>query len=125
MAGAVTLAEIREVLEADVLWADDCSLAVDSVGAADLMSDVLTMSKPGMLLLTGLATLQSVRTAAVADLRAVVFVRGKTPPTDVIALAREKRIPVLTTPLSMFEAAGLLYKLVSTGSERESGVKTE
>jgi predicted transcriptional regulator len=78
--------------------------------ASDLMSDVLAFSQSGSLLLTGLATPQTIQTAFVADIRAVVFVRGKRPGSDVIALAHEKRIPLLGTQYSMFEASGILYR---------------
>ncbi len=111
----IALEEVQRLLGAEVLWAADMSVTFDSVGAADLMSDVLAFCRPGMLLLTGLATVQTVRTAAIADLQAVVFVRGKRPDQKVLALAAEKRIPVLTTPLTMFEAAGVLYQRLATG----------
>jgi hypothetical protein len=105
----MTLADVRELLRAEVVWAEDLSVRVDSVGAADLMSDVLRLSGPGMLLLTGLASVQAIRTAAIADLIGVVFVRGKVPGAEVAALAREKGIPIMTSAVTLFEASGLLY----------------
>jgi hypothetical protein len=62
-----------------------------------------------MILLTGLVNAQVIRTAVVVDLCGVVFVRGKKPGNSVLSLARELKVPVLGTPLTMFEAAGLLY----------------
>ncbi len=109
----ITLEEVRAALRAEVLLGQDqLSRKVTQVGAADLMSDVLALSKTGMLLLTGLVSQQAIRTASVADLSGVVFVRGKRPGEDVLALAREQGIPVLTTELWMFEAAGVLYCLL-------------
>lgn len=110
---AITLAQVKDLLKADVLWAGDLSEEIRSVGAADLMSDVLLFSQAGMMLLTGLTSVQAIRTAAVADLKAVVFVRGKRPKDDVVDLAREKGIPLLTTSFTMFEASGLLYVALS------------
>jgi predicted transcriptional regulator len=109
----LTLAGIRDLLRAEVFNGDDLSVRVEQVGAADLMSDVLALSKPGMLLLTGLTSTQVIRTAIVVDLSGVVFVRGKKPGEAVIALAREAGIPVLGTSLTMFEAAGVLYGALS------------
>jgi predicted transcriptional regulator len=103
------LAQIRDLLGAELLCGDDLGVQVAAVGAADLMSDVLAMSTPGMLLLTGLASAQVIRTAIVADLCAVIFVRGKMPGDTILSLAREANIPVLRTPLTMFEAAGMVY----------------
>ena len=117
----MTLAAVRDLLGANVWCATDLSVPVDSVMAADLMSDVLTTGGPGMLLLTGLAKVQAVRAAAIADLVGVVFVAGKTPADDVVSLAREERVPVMSTSLSMFQAAGLLYRAVHAEPE-PSGV---
>ena len=92
--------------------------------ASDLMSDVLAFSRSGAVLLTGLVTVQTIQTAYIADISAVVFVRGKRPSSDVIALARTQGMPLLSTPYSMYEACGLLYGkgLVST-MERGAGVR--
>jgi hypothetical protein len=60
-------------------------------------------------MLTGLTNIQSVRTAVVADVHAIVYVRGKQPAAPVLELARDKGIPVFTTKLGMFEACGILY----------------
>jgi predicted transcriptional regulator len=109
----MTIADACKVLNAEVLSGGDLSAKVIEVGAADLLSDVLAMSKTGTLLLTGLINMQVIRTAVVADLCGVVFVRGKNPGADILALAKESRIPVLGTPLTMFEAAGRLYQAIS------------
>jgi predicted transcriptional regulator len=77
--------------------------------ASDLMSDVLAFSRSGAVLLTGLVNEQTKHTAFIAEISAIVFVRGKHPAASVIALANEKRIPVLGTPYSMYEACGKLY----------------
>jgi predicted transcriptional regulator len=106
---SITLAEVRDLLGAEVLNGGDLSIKVEGVGAADLLSDVLALSKPGMLLLTGLVSTQVIRTAIVADLCGVVFVRGKKPGDEILSLAIEAKIPVLGTPLRMFDAAGRLY----------------
>jgi hypothetical protein len=45
-----------------------------------------------------------------ADLGSICFVRGKRPDERTIKLAEAKKIPLLTTPLSMFEACGRLYR---------------
>ena len=111
----LTIADVRDLLGAAVLCGDDLSAKVEQVGAADLMSDVLALSKPGMLLLTGLISPQVIRTAIVADLSGVVFVRGKKPGQDILDLARAARIPVLSTTFWMFEASGILYRSIQGG----------
>ena len=76
---------------------------------ADLMSDVLAFTHAGTLLLTGLTNPQVVRTAEMAGIRAIIFVRGKRPPRETIALAEEKGIPLLATRYTLYEACGRLY----------------
>lgn len=77
---------------------------------ADLMSDVLASIKPDAILFTGLCNPQVVRTAQMADVRAIVLVRGKQPPTETIRLAEQEGIPLISTPYGMFEVCGRLYK---------------
>jgi predicted transcriptional regulator len=110
----LTLAEVRELLGAEVLSGDNLAVPVQQVGAADLMSDVLALSKPGMLLMTGLLSTQVIRTAHISDLCAVVFVRGKKPGAEILALAEKLGVPVLGTKLSLFDASGLIYNALSS-----------
>jgi predicted transcriptional regulator len=77
---------------------------------ADLMSDVLASIQPEAVLLTGLTNPQVVRTAQMADVAAIVFVRGKLPPEETIELASQEGIPLITTPFGMFELCGRLHK---------------
>ena len=77
--------------------------------AADLMSDVLMFAQPNSVLLTGLTHPQVVRTAEIAGILAIVFVRGKSPPPETIRLAEEIGIPLFSTSYSMYESCGRLY----------------
>lgn len=77
---------------------------------ADLMSDVLASIQPEAVLLTGLCNPQVVRTAQMADVAAVVLVRGKQPPQETIDLANRVEIPLIVTPYGMFELCGRLYQ---------------
>lgn len=107
---SLRLKEVVKILECNVIIGEDqLDLSVDLGCAADLMSDVLAFSKSGSLLLTGLASAQAVRTADIAEVRAIVFVRGKKPNSEAIELARRRNIPLLCTRLFMYEAAGRLY----------------
>jgi predicted transcriptional regulator len=84
---------------------------------ADLMSDVLASVKSEAVLLTGLCNIQVVRTAQIADLCAIVFVRGKIPQPDIIALAAQENIPLITSPFGTFELCGRLYEAGLYSSE--------
>ena len=87
------------------------------------MSDVLAFIKPNALLLTGLTNVQSVRTANVAEVKAIVYVRGKFPDKDAVALAQEEGIVLLATNLPLYESCGRLYaRGLPGGSERAEGL---
>jgi predicted transcriptional regulator len=115
----MTLEEIVRVLNCDVISGGGKLDTEVHVGCgADLMSDVLAFIKPDSLLLTGLANAHSVRTADIAEVKAIVYVRGKQPNRDAVAIAEEKGIPLLSTKLLMYEACGRLYKSgLAGGSE--------
>ena len=119
----LTLAQVRDVLGCEVL-VDSGALdttEVEMAGAADMMSDVLAFAAPGGILLTGLRNVQSVITSHVAEVRAIVYVRGKLPDEEAVKLAEQKRIPLLTSKLSMFEACGRLFqKGLRSGSNIEN-----
>ncbi|MDA3910191.1 MAG: transcriptional regulator [Bacteroidales bacterium] len=78
--------------------------------ASDLMSDVLTIDKEGMILLTGLSTLQTIRTAEMSNVYCVVVARGKRVTNEMLKLAKEHSIAVISCSSSMFAASGRLYE---------------
>lgn len=105
------LREIKEILDAEVLVGEkSLDLEVEMVCGADLLSDVLAFTKAKSLLLTGLTHPQVIRTAEIAEVNAVCFVRGKRPPEETIELAKERDLPLLCTSLLMYESCGLLYE---------------
>ncbi len=106
----MTLNDIKEILEAEVLVGEDqLEKEVGTAFAADLMSDVLAFAKPGSLLLTGLTNPQVVRTSDILDIAAIILVRGKIPPQETILLAKELKIPILSTRFILFETSGRLH----------------
>jgi predicted transcriptional regulator len=111
----VNLADIKDILDCDVLSGENgLSMDVETVVASDGMSEILAFARPGALMITGLTNVQSVRTADIANVRAIVYIRGKKPDQTTLNLARKNNIPVLATALGMFDVCGLL---------REKGLK--
>lgn len=107
----MNLEEICRILKCTVLVGENIGdVEIGGVCAADLMSDVLAFTRPGSVLLTGLSNVQSVITTHVAEVAAVVYVRGKKPDAEAIKLAKQKGIPLLASPLSMYEACGRLWQ---------------
>jgi predicted transcriptional regulator len=105
------LREIVKLLQADVLAGDGLidEIEVDSCFSADLMSDVLGRAHANGIMITGITNPQAIRTADIADIKAVCLVRRKLPEAETLALAKQKEIPLFTTKLTMFEACGILY----------------
>jgi predicted transcriptional regulator len=107
----MTLKEIKKLVKAEVIiGSENLDTEIEIGCGCDLMSDVLAFIKPGALLLTGLTNVQVIRTAEVADIKAICFVRGKKPDKETIELAKVKNIPLLSTRLPMFESCGRLYR---------------
>ncbi len=106
----MTLQQVLKILEGRVISRSaDLSIELTMACGADLMSDVLAFTHAGTLLLTGLTNPQVVRTAEVAGIQAIIFVRGKYPPPETVSLAEEKDIPLLATRYTLYEACGRLY----------------
>jgi predicted transcriptional regulator len=104
------LAEIRDILECEVLTDnDDLSVEVNQVVASDGMSEILAFAKSNELMVTGLTNIQSIRTADIAGVSAVIYCRGKRPDKRVVEFAKQKRIPVMFTKMVMFDICGILY----------------
>ena len=122
----MTLAEVRDLLEAKVVVGDDkLDAKIDTAFGADLMSDVLAFARAGCLLITGLSNLQAIRTAYALDIAAIVVCRGKSLNDKFVEIAGDLGIPVLWTPLIMFDVCGKLYQEGITGCVRETGTGEE
>lgn len=104
------LSEVKEVLEADVLAGEDnLDMEITGGAASDLMSDLLRNPKEGAILLTGLTSIQAIKTLLIAGMSAVVFVRGKKPGAETITYAGEHGVPILSTSYNMYSSCGRLY----------------
>ncbi len=112
----MTLRELANLLEAEVISGEQhLDEEFECAGASDLMSDVLAFGEPGIVLLTGLANAQSIRTADVIEAKAIVYVRGKKPNKEGVTLAKKRDIPILSTRFFMYKACGLLYSRKVSG----------
>ena len=117
----MTIRRLAEILDARIsTGGDQLDLEVSAACGADLMSDVMAFVKEKVVLLTGLVNPQAIRTADLLDIRVVVLVRGKSPTEDIVAMARENNMVLLSTKYSMFLACGRLYEAgLRSGGIRE------
>ena len=101
---------MQELLDAKVLCCEEnLDKHVYSACGSDLMSDVLAYVKDQAVLLTGLINSQVIRTAMMMDMVCIVFVRSKVPTEEMLQLARDNGIVILSTDKRLYEACGLLY----------------
>ena len=105
------ISQILEISEGTMLT-PNADLDTDILGgfAGDLMGDVLASIQPESVLITGLSNPQVIRTALIADVRVVIFARGKQPAPETIKLAVEERLPVITSELGLYEISGRLLQ---------------
>ena len=107
----MTIKEMQDALNARLIFVEDfLDQDVQFIFSADMMSDVLAFCGKCSVLLTGLCNPQVVRTAEMLDIVCIIFVRGKMPDENILSLARNKKIVLLTTEHFMFTACGILYE---------------
>jgi hypothetical protein len=83
---------------------------VEYAFASDLMSDVLTVEMDNVMLITGLANLQAIRTAEMSDIGKIIFVRKKRATDEMIRLAAENDIILIECDYSLFKTSGILFQ---------------
>ena len=107
----MTVEEITDTIDGRMLCrSTNTNASYEYAFASDLMSDVLTVEKDKLILITGLANLQTIRTAEMSDITCVIFARDKKIGDDIIALGKENNIILIESPHSVFHISGELYK---------------
>jgi predicted transcriptional regulator len=102
--------EVRDLLDATVLTGEaHLDQTVAGAGGADIMEAFLAAATKDAVILTGRTDDDVIRTAKVAGVAAVVFVRGKKPQESALELARSYDLPTMVTRHSLFIASGKLY----------------
>ena len=74
---------------------------------SDLLSDVMGHIEEGMLWITNILAV-----ATLKDASAVLIVNGTSPDDETLQKGREEAVPLLGTTRSAFEASGMIYRLL-------------
>lgn len=124
----MTKSELQKRLSAETLY--DCGTepetGYDTVCACDMMSELLAIMNHsgqrnrGIILLTGLANPQVIRTSELVDIRLIVFLRDKKPAPDTVELARNCGITIMSTPHTMYKSCGILHEMKLNDVQLES-----
>ena len=115
------ISTIQNLLGAKVICCEDkLEKEVYSAFGCDLMSDVLACVTDQSVLLTGLVNPQVIRTALMMDMVCIIFVRSKSPSDEMISLAKENGIVIMSTEKTLYNACGILYSSgLNSASEGE------
>lgn len=107
----MTITDIAKITDGRILSGEHTlSAKIEYAFSSDLMSDVLKVEKENVLLITGLANLQTIRTAEMSEINCIVFARNKKISSEIVSLAEENRIALIESPFSVFRISGELYK---------------
>jgi len=99
----------------------------NTVCACDMMSELLAVMNQsshhnrGIILLTGLANPQVIRTSELVDIRLIVFLRDKRPAQETVDLAKRCGITIMSTPYTMYKSCGVLYERKLNDVQLETG----
>ena len=102
--------EIVKLIDGQIISGEDrMDESVVYAFSSDLMSDVLTIKVDNFILITGLANIQSIRTAEISDVQFILFVRGKKVTEEMISLAKDNGMAIIQTDYSLYKTSGILY----------------
>ena len=104
------IADIINITNGKVVCGDSGNGEITHAFSSDLLSDVLTVNKTGILLITGASNLQTIRTAEMAEVACILLVRSKKATCEMIDLASELGLTIIESPDSMFGSSGKLYQ---------------
>lgn len=80
---------------------------------SDLLSDVMANAPKDSIWITLQTHPNIVAVATLAGLSAILISRGAVPDAETLTKAQQEGIPILTTDLPSFDAAGKLYLMLS------------
>lgn len=102
--------DIAPLIKGKIVCGDDQeNVEVSIAFAADLMSDVLTVKIDNLLLITGLVNVQTIRTAEMSDIKCLLFTRNKVVTPEMIEIASENDMIIISTAYSTFRTSGILF----------------
>lgn len=104
------ISEIARLLNANVVSGQQfLDREAEYAFSSDLMSDVLTVEMSKIVLITGMANIQAMRTAEISDALAVILVRNKKASAEMLEIASQNEMVLMEFSGSMFRASGILY----------------
>ncbi len=114
----MTVLDLTTLLEGELICCQEKNdEEVHDFAASDLLSDILMFEKDKYALVTGLTNAQIVRTAEITNACCIVIVRGKKPQQAAVQLAESHDIPLIMSPLNMFDACSRIANACTTTND--------
>ncbi|HOH46643.1 MAG TPA: hypothetical protein PLX59_02295 [Candidatus Cloacimonadota bacterium] len=91
---------------------DPEKIQIKGAYVSDMLSDVMGNGKAELIWITIMKHLNVIAVASMTSIPAVLFAKGVVPEASVIEKALEEDVCLITSPLSTFDLAGILYKML-------------
>jgi len=105
------IADIISALGLEIMVDKNLDREIKGCYVSDMLSDVLANGHEGNLWITRQTHPNIVAVAAIKGLAGIVITGGKQVEPDTIIKAEAEEVPLMLTPLSSFETAGICYSL--------------
>jgi len=107
---------VKEIVKAMnlTLLCGDANLNQEVAGGyvSDLLSDVMGSANANFAWITLQTHTNVVAVATLKDLACIILVKGQQPDAEMLAVAQQKAVILLSTTEEAFETAGKLYQLL-------------
>lgn len=107
----MTVQEIIDQLELEIVTAADCSREVTGGYTGDLLSNVMARAGTGNVWITIQGHQNVAAVALLTEVAAVIIAEGAPVAEQTVQRAREKGLNILRSQQPAFEIAGQLYRL--------------
>ena len=108
----MTVKELSAACDLEVVCLADCERNVSGAYVGDLLSWVMGRASCDNVWITIMSNANVIAVASLSDVSCVILAEGVKPDDDIIRLAKEKGINILSTTLPTFEAAVKISEFV-------------
>ncbi|MCL4457158.1 MAG: DRTGG domain-containing protein [Nitrospirae bacterium] len=106
------VSDIAGRLGLDIRVGGDLHTEVKGCYISDLLSDVMANAGDGDLWITLQTHPNIVAVAVIKGLSGIIITNGRSPEPDTVRKAESENVTILTTVMTTFDTAGLLYNMI-------------
>ena len=109
----MTVKALSEQLGFKVLTMPSPDKEIDGAYVGDLLSWVMGNAEQGNVWITIMTNINTVAVATLVDVACILLAEDTNPDENVLKVALEKGVNILSTPLSAYKAAALLSSIIN------------